>query len=98
MTAASIILQRIRAVFLKELVQMRRDRMTFAMMFMVPIMQLVLFGYAVNTNPKRLPTAILTEEHQLFKGLRHRTITSSSNRPTTLAKAPICSHAVTLRL
>jgi ABC-2 type transport system permease protein len=63
MTPASIILQRIRAVFLKELVQMRRDRMTFAMMFMVPIMQLVLFGYAVNTNPKKLPTAILTEEH-----------------------------------
>ncbi len=63
MTPASIIFQRIRAVFLKELVQMRRDRMTFAMMFMVPIMQLVLFGYAVNTNPKKLPTAILTEEH-----------------------------------
>jgi ABC-2 type transport system permease protein len=63
MTPASIIFRRISAVFLKEFVQMRRDRMTFAMMFMVPIMQLVLFGYAVNTNPKKLPTAILTEEH-----------------------------------
>ncbi len=63
MTPASAIFQRIRAVFLKELVQMRRDRMTFAMMFMVPIIQLVLFGYAINTNPKQLPTAILTEEH-----------------------------------
>lgn len=42
---------------------MRRDQMTFAMMFMVPIIQLVLFGFAINTNPKQLPTAILTEEH-----------------------------------
>jgi ABC-2 type transport system permease protein len=63
MSGASIAMQRIRAIFIKELVQMRRDRMTFAMMFLVPIMQLVLFGYAVNTNPKHLPTAILTEEH-----------------------------------
>jgi ABC-2 type transport system permease protein len=61
MTLSAIFL-RIRAVFLKELVQMRRDRMTFAMMFVVPIMQLVLFGYAVNTNPKQLPTAILVED------------------------------------
>ena len=63
MTSGSAVFQRIRAVFLKELVQMRRDRMTFAMMFMIPILQLVLFGYAINTNPKKLPTAILTEEH-----------------------------------
>jgi ABC-2 type transport system permease protein len=63
MSRASSAMQRIRAIFIKELVQMRRDRMTFAMMFLVPIMQLVLFGYAVNTNPKHLPTAILTEEH-----------------------------------
>jgi ABC-2 type transport system permease protein len=43
---------RVFAVFLKELVQMRRDRLTFAMMIGVPMMQLVLFGYAINTDPE----------------------------------------------
>ena len=41
---------------------MRRDRMTFATMMIVPIMQLVLFGYAINTDPKQLPTAVLTRD------------------------------------
>jgi ABC-2 type transport system permease protein len=50
--------RRIVAVFLKELVQMRRDRPTFAIMIMVPIIQLVLFGFAIDTDPKRLPTAV----------------------------------------
>ncbi|MGH8718206.1 MAG: ABC transporter permease, partial [Burkholderiales bacterium] len=40
------------AMLTKEFVQMRRDRLTFAMMVGVPIMQLVLFGYAINTDPK----------------------------------------------
>ncbi|NOX83474.1 MAG: ABC transporter permease [Alphaproteobacteria bacterium] len=53
---------RISAIFLKELVQMRRDRLTFAMMFAIPILQLVLFGYAINTDPKGLPTAVHVEE------------------------------------
>ncbi|MEO0975327.1 MAG: ABC transporter permease, partial [Pseudomonadota bacterium] len=55
-------LHRITAVFTKELVQMRRDRLTFAMLFGVPVMQLVLFGFAINTDPKHLPTAVLAEE------------------------------------
>ncbi|HEY9381123.1 MAG TPA: ABC transporter permease [Burkholderiales bacterium] len=46
------------AVLAKEFVQMRRDRLTFAMMVGVPIMQLVLFGYAINSDPKQLPTAV----------------------------------------
>lgn len=49
---------RIKAVFLKELVQMRRDRPTFAIMILVPIMQLTLFGFAINNDPRNLPTAI----------------------------------------
>jgi len=49
---------RIGAVFLKELVQMRRDRPTFAIMIMMPVMQLVLFGYAINTDPRHLPAVI----------------------------------------
>ncbi|MEM6483392.1 MAG: ABC transporter permease [Pseudomonadota bacterium] len=54
--------QRITAVAMKELVQMRRDRLTFAMMFGMPIIQLVLFGFAINLDPKRLPSALLVEE------------------------------------
>ncbi len=49
---------RVFAVFLKELVQMRRDRPTFAIMIMMPVMQLVLFGYAINTDPRHLPAVV----------------------------------------
>jgi ABC-2 type transport system permease protein len=47
------------AIFLKELRQMRRDRLTFAMAIGVPILQLLLFGYAINTDPKGLPTTVV---------------------------------------
>ena len=50
---------RIVAVLRKEFVQLRRDRLTFAMMLGVPIMQLVLFGYAINGDPRGLPTAVV---------------------------------------
>ncbi|NQV72233.1 ABC transporter permease [bacterium] len=53
---------RIWAVWVKEFIQMRRDRLTFGMMFGIPIMQLILFGYAINTDPKHLPTAVHVEE------------------------------------
>ncbi|HQR54607.1 MAG TPA: ABC transporter permease [Burkholderiaceae bacterium] len=43
----------------KEFIQLRRDRLTFAMLIGVPIMQLVLFGYAINSDPKHLPTAVV---------------------------------------
>ena len=43
----------------KEFIQLRRDRLTFAMLIGVPIMQLVLFGYAINSDPKQLPTAVV---------------------------------------
>ncbi|MBI1416030.1 MAG: ABC transporter permease subunit [Limimaricola sp.] len=51
-------LSRFLAVMVKEFVQMRRDRVTFAMMVGVPIMQLFLFGFAINSDPKHLPTLI----------------------------------------
>lgn len=50
---------RILAVLRKELLQLRRDRLTFAMLIGVPILQLVLFGYAINGDPKHLPTAVV---------------------------------------
>ena len=50
------------AVFLKEFQQMMRDRLTFAMAIGVPILQLVLFGYAINTDPRGLPTALVSAD------------------------------------
>lgn len=52
-------LARVRAVLIKEFIQVRRDRLTFAMMIGVPLMQLVLFGFAINADPKSLPTAMV---------------------------------------
>jgi ABC-2 type transport system permease protein len=54
------------AVLAKEFVQMRRDRVTFAMMVGVPIMQLVLFGFAINSDPRSLPTAVLDADPSVF--------------------------------
>ena len=50
------------AMVVKEFVQMRRDRVTFATIIAIPIMQLVLFGYAINTQPRNLPTAVMLQE------------------------------------
>ncbi|MCY0147507.1 ABC transporter permease [Hoeflea sp. G2-23] len=53
-------LRRLMAVIAKETIQMRRDRITFAMMLGVPLLQLVLFGFAINNDPKGLPAALVT--------------------------------------
>ncbi|MBI4695625.1 MAG: ABC transporter permease [Gammaproteobacteria bacterium] len=50
------------AVLLKEFIQMRRDRLTFAMIVGIPIMQLILFGFAINTDPKALPTVVVVSD------------------------------------
>ena len=55
-------LARMFAIALKEVQQMLRDKLTFAMAVAVPIMQLVLFGYAINTDPKGLPTAVVSQD------------------------------------
>jgi len=52
--------RRLMAIITKESIQMRRDRITFAMMLGVPLMQLVLFGFAINNDPKGLPAALVT--------------------------------------
>ncbi len=59
----SFSLARLAAMMIKEFVQMRRDRMTFGMMVGIPLLQLLLFGYAINSDPKHLPTAILDADH-----------------------------------
>jgi ABC-2 type transport system permease protein len=50
------------AMLIKEFIQLKRDRISFAMIIMIPLIQLVLFGYAINTNPRNLPTAVLLQE------------------------------------
>ncbi|MBR1248777.1 ABC transporter permease [Bradyrhizobium sp. AUGA SZCCT0169] len=50
------------AMLVKEFIQLRRDRVSFAMIVMLPVMQLVLFGFAINTTPRHLPTAVLLQE------------------------------------
>ena len=57
---------RFMAVLAKEFVQVRRDRLTFAMMIGVPVMQLVLFGFAINLDPKGLPAAVVAGEASPF--------------------------------
>jgi ABC-2 type transport system permease protein len=50
------------AMLVKEFIQLRRDRVSFVMIIMIPLMQLLLFGYAINTTPRNLPTAVLLQE------------------------------------
>src|SRR3954451_3688752 len=50
------------AMLIKEFIQLRRDRGSFAMIVMLPVMQLVLFGFAINTTPHNLPSAVLLQE------------------------------------
>jgi len=54
------------AVVVKEFIQMRRDRLTFVMMVGIPLVQLILFGYAINSDPKHLPTAIYSADNSVF--------------------------------
>ncbi|KZM49386.1 ABC transporter permease [Labrenzia sp. OB1] len=55
-------LSRIAAIFFKELAQLRRDRMTFGMVIMIPLIQLILFGYAINTNIRDIPIAVVNQD------------------------------------
>jgi ABC-2 type transport system permease protein len=54
--------QRLWAIFIKEFLQLKRDRGTMGMIVAIPLMQLTLFGYAINTDPKHLPTALLVHD------------------------------------
>ncbi|PLW79034.1 ABC transporter permease [Cohaesibacter celericrescens] len=57
---------RLYALLAKEITQMMRDRITFAMMIGIPLVQLALFGFAINTDPKRLPAALVTSSQDQF--------------------------------
>lgn len=61
------------ALLIKELIQMKRDRATFSMLLSVPLMELLLFGYAINADPKHLPTAVVDGD----KSVMSRSIVSA---------------------
>ncbi|MEO8507215.1 MAG: ABC transporter permease [Betaproteobacteria bacterium] len=65
-TASWFSFQRWWAMVTKEFLQLRRDRVTFAMIVGIPIIQLTLFGYAINTDPKHMPTALIVQDHSEF--------------------------------
>src|SRR2546423_14885420 len=62
--------ERLRGIISKEFTQMRRDRLTFAMMLGIPLIQLTLFGYAINSDPRHLPAAVLMAD----QGAQGRTL------------------------
>jgi ABC-2 type transport system permease protein len=57
---------RVLAVLVKEFKQLTRDRLTYAMMLAIPVIQLTLFGYAINTEPRHLPTAVLVQDDSRY--------------------------------
>ena len=80
------------AILIKELRQVRRDRLTFGMMVGVPVLQLVLFGYAINGDPKHLPTAVVVADHSpvtrsFVAGLRNSSYFELTHFPASEAEA-----------
>src|SRR6202158_6632969 len=82
-------LHRFLAVLMKEFVQRRRDRLTFAMMIGVPVMQLVLFGYAINMDPKGLPAAVVTAESSVFSRSLTRALENTGYFRVVATPAPV---------
>lgn len=87
--AARFSFARASAILVKELVQMRRDRLTFAIMLGMPVMQLLLFGYAINTDPRHLPTVIERREDGPFT----RNLVAGMERSTYFEIVAVVDHA-----
>ena len=64
---AKLSLSRWVGIMLKEFIQLKRDRLTFGMIIGIPVMQLILFGFAINSDPKQLPTAVLAADHGVYE-------------------------------
>src|SRR5258707_7753645 len=84
--------RRLVAIFVKEVQQLKRDRLTFAMMFGVPIMQLLLFGYAIDTDPHHLPTAVISADDSqvtrtVLSALSNTGYIAFTHRPKSQAEA-----------
>jgi ABC-2 type transport system permease protein len=85
-------IERMTAVLVKEFIQLTRDRITYALILGVPVIQMLLFGYAINTDPRHLPTALLVQENSVFarsvvSGIAHSSyfeITHQARTPAEL--------------
>lgn len=80
---------RLLALLRKEAIQVGRDAMTLRIIIAIPIMQLFLFGYAINTDPKNLPTGLLTSEHSKYE----RTIVAALRNSGYYDVRPLASEA-----
>ena len=90
-------LHRLAAIVVKEFIQMRRDRLTFGMMVGVPLIQLTLFGFAINSNPKNLPTAVvLGDSGPYVQTLLHGMTNSGYFQITGRLNEPSAREALTL--
>ena len=58
-------------IILKEFIQLKRDRLTFGMIIGIPVMQLLLFGFAINADPKNLPAAVLSQDNSRSESRWH---------------------------
>lgn len=56
-------------IVIKEFIQLKRDRLTFGMIIVIPIIQWLLFGFAINSDPKHLPTAVIVADQSEFSQL-----------------------------
>lgn len=70
-------LSRIHAILSKELAQLKRDRMTFGMVIMIPLVQLMLFGYAINTNIRHIPVGIVDHSHTALSRVLVQTVAAT---------------------
>jgi ABC-2 type transport system permease protein len=77
MSGAGFSFARLWAIVRKEFIQLRRDRLTFRMLIGIPLIQLVLFGFAINTDPKHLPTAVRIADHSAYSRSLVRAIENS---------------------
>ena len=92
MNAAAMSWSRWTGIIVKEFIQLRRDRLTFGMVVGIPILQLILFGFAINADPRQLPTAVLDADHSVYsrslvQGLQNTGYFTVDHEVTTRARA-----------
>lgn len=83
---------RVLAVAKKEFIQIKRDIPTFVWLFLIPVMQIILFGYIINSNPRNLPTAVISSENtsftrSLLEGIKNTNYFSIDTIPKSEKKA-----------
>lgn len=71
-------LLRIQAIIVKELIQLKRDRMTFGMVIMIPLVQLLLFAFAINTNIRHIPVGLFDQSQTALSRVLQQTIAATS--------------------